>query len=222
MKTAYEELTADLKVMVARMAANQAEMLACPDNSEADVITLEESSEEMDATRLEANPEPTEAAVERQELFKEETSHDNIGSSENRCKDQRLAVRRRRGAKKRTRDSVGSLQKLSAARKRVILRAVPAVRKGQMRKGPGKNRTSRGAPEGWRLKNILQRGQECNVSIRNRGLKDHLCLQMRTTYNRIIRKTRKLTSLFDLLIATREINEKVWPPPKRKKELPTA
>jgi hypothetical protein len=70
MKAAYEELTADLKAMVAWMAANQTEMLACPDISEADVITFEKSSEEMDATRLEANPEETEAAVERQDLFK--------------------------------------------------------------------------------------------------------------------------------------------------------
>jgi hypothetical protein len=42
-------------------------------------------SEEMDATALKANPEATEAAVERPELFeKEEINLDNIGSSEDR------------------------------------------------------------------------------------------------------------------------------------------
>jgi hypothetical protein len=135
-------------------------------------------------------------------------------------------VRRRRGAKKRIRDSVGSRQKLSAACKRVIRRAVPAVRKGQMCKGPGKDHTTKGAPKGRRLKNIRRRCQECSVRIRNRGLKDQLCLWRERTYNRIIRKTSELTSLFDLLIATREINKNAFwmvrPPPKRKKELRTA
>jgi hypothetical protein len=53
------------------------------------------SSEEMEATNLEATSEETEAAVERQDLFKEETNFQNIGSSEDRCKDQRQVVRRR-------------------------------------------------------------------------------------------------------------------------------
>jgi hypothetical protein len=44
--------------------------VACPDISEGDVITSEDSSEEMEATDLEATLEATEAAVERQELFK--------------------------------------------------------------------------------------------------------------------------------------------------------
>jgi hypothetical protein len=57
--------------------------VACPDNSEGDVITFEKNSEEMDATRLEVNPEETEAAVERPELFeKEKTYAENIGSSD--------------------------------------------------------------------------------------------------------------------------------------------
>jgi hypothetical protein len=46
---------------------------------DADMDTFEESSEEMVATRLEANPEEPEGAVERQELFKEEINVDNIG-----------------------------------------------------------------------------------------------------------------------------------------------
>jgi hypothetical protein len=90
-------------------------------------------SEEMDATTLAANPEETEAVVERQDLFKEETNFDNIGSSEDRCKDELLVVRRLRGPNKRTQDSVGSRQKISAARKRVARRAIPALRKGLAR-----------------------------------------------------------------------------------------
>jgi hypothetical protein len=48
MKAAYEEVTADLRAMVAaRMAANQVEMFACPEEMEANV-----SSEKMEATNL--------------------------------------------------------------------------------------------------------------------------------------------------------------------------
>jgi sirohydrochlorin ferrochelatase len=108
-------------------------------------------SEEMDATTLEANPEETEAAVEPQDLIKEEINLENIGSSEDRCEEQRLAVRRRRGAKKRTQDSVGSRQKSSAGRKREISHAIPADRKGNVRKGPGNDGSARGAPKGRRL-----------------------------------------------------------------------
>jgi hypothetical protein len=74
---------------------------------------------------LEANPEVAEAVVERQELH--------------RC----MVVRRRRWAKKRTQNSVGFRQKLSAARKRHTLRAVPALRKGYVRKGLGKKKSTR-------------------------------------------------------------------------------
>jgi hypothetical protein len=134
----------------------------------------------------------------------------NIGSSEDRSGYRRLVLRHRRGAKKRIQDSVGSRQKSSAARKRVIRRAVSAVRKGNIRKGPGRDRTARGAPKGRRLENIRRRSQECSAGIRNRGLKDQLRLRMKRTSNRIIRKTSELTSLFDLLIATREINENTF------------
>jgi polyphosphate kinase 2 (PPK2 family) len=47
---------------------------------------------EMDATTLEATPEETEAPVERQELFKEKLNNENVGSSEDRSRYQRLAV----------------------------------------------------------------------------------------------------------------------------------
>jgi hypothetical protein len=126
--------------------------------------------------------------VERQKLRENEINVDNIASSEDRSGYQRLAVRRRQGAKKRPQDSVGSRQKTSAARKRVIRRAVSAVRKGQMRKCPGKDRTKRRAPKGRRLENIRRRGQECNIGLRNRGPKNQLHLRMRRTSSRNYRK----------------------------------
>jgi hypothetical protein len=101
-----------------RTTTCQVASMACPDNSEADVITFEQSSEEIDTTRTRlVNQEETEAAVERQELREEETYFDTIGSLADRCEDQRLAVRRHQEAKKQIQDSVGSQQKSSAAHK---------------------------------------------------------------------------------------------------------
>jgi hypothetical protein len=140
-------------------------------------------SEEMEATNLDATLEAAESAVERQKLRENEINADNTVSSEDRYGEQRLVVRRRRGAKKRTQDSVGSRQKVSAARKRVIRRAIPAVRKGNIRKGPGKDSTARRAPNGRRLVKIRRRGQECNIGIRNRDPKDQLRLWRTSSRN---------------------------------------
>jgi hypothetical protein len=86
--------------------------VACPEETDRTLCP-----EKIDVTRL-VNPETTEAAVERQELFNKETYSDNIGSPEDRSGYQRLAVRRRQGTKKLVQDSVGSRQNLFAARKR--------------------------------------------------------------------------------------------------------
>jgi hypothetical protein len=189
------------------------------------VITFEESSDEMEAMNLEATPEETEAAVERQELFKEEMNYDNNRSSEDRCKDQHLAVRRRRGAKKWSGDIVGSQQKLSAACKRVKRCAVPAGRKGQVRKGPGRNNVARGTSRRKTLEKGLRNNFECKNGTWDRDFKKRLWLRLKRTSERITRKPRELTSLLGLLFAIHEVNEmqfwKVWPPPKCKKELQT-
>jgi hypothetical protein len=239
MKASQERANAEVKALQAEFKAAYAEMearaVACPERFLASCRRIDilrrrndDLSDRDDVVsrrngrhKIGIYPGKTEAAVERQKLRENEINVDSIGSSEDRSGYRRLVVRRRRGAKKRTQDSVGSLQKLSAVRKRVIRHTVPAVCKGQMRKGPGKDRTTKGAPKRRRLKNIRRRDQECCVGIRTRGLKDQLCIRMKRTDNRITRKRSKLTSLFVLLIATREINEnafwKVRPPPKRKK-----
>jgi hypothetical protein len=183
----------------------------------------------MEATNLEATPEATEAAVEWQDLFKEEISLDNIGSSEDRCEDQRLAVRRRRGAKKRTQDSVGSRQKVSAARKQVIRRAIPAVRKGNILKGTSKNNAAKGASRGKMLVKRQQKSCECEDGRLDRDLKKQLSLRMRRTSGRNFRKPIQLEKkkrIFGSMNGLRKANKwtfwKVRPPPKCKKELQTA
>jgi hypothetical protein len=107
-----EEIKASLENMEARAVARHERSLAFLDGltSYGEGTTTWQTtqcSEEMEATNLEAMPEETEAPVERQELFEEEINFDTIGSSENRCEDQRLAVRRRRGAKKRPKTVLG-------------------------------------------------------------------------------------------------------------------
>jgi aspartate carbamoyltransferase catalytic subunit len=82
----------------------------CQWQMEADV-----SSEEMEATNLEATLEATQATMEQQDLFKGETYFDTIGSLEHQNGNQCLVMRHRQGEKKWMQDSVGSRQKSSAA-----------------------------------------------------------------------------------------------------------
>jgi hypothetical protein len=168
MKASQERASAEIKAAYAEMEMARLGGLTSHGKGTTTCQTeTTSSSEEMEATNLEATPEATEAAVERQELFKEETYSNNIRSSEDRCEEQRLVVRRRPGTKKRSQDSAGSKQKLSVAHKRVIRRAITAVRKGNIRKGPGKDSTARRAPKGRRLVKIRRRAQECNIGLRN-------------------------------------------------------
>jgi hypothetical protein len=161
MKAAQAEIKAAYAEMEARAEARHERFLARLDGLTSYGKGTTTCSEEMDATTLEANPEEIEAAVEWQDLFKREINVENIGSSEDRSGYQRLVVRRRRGANKRTQDSVGSRQKLSAARKRVVCRVIPAVRKGNIRKGPGRNSVERVRPKSQMLDKTQRNNSEC-------------------------------------------------------------
>jgi hypothetical protein len=130
LKATPAEMTADI---IAKIEASQKEILALFRGSRTygkgtTTCQTEMTScpEEMDATRL-VNPQEREPAVEQQKFRENEINAENIGSSEDWCKDRRLIVRHHRGAKKRSQDSVGSRQKLYAAHKRVICCAIPAV-----------------------------------------------------------------------------------------------
>jgi hypothetical protein len=56
----------------------------------------------LKVTDLEANPEATQAVMEKQEVRNEEMIVDAIGALEDRYRDRHLAVRRRQEPKKRT------------------------------------------------------------------------------------------------------------------------
>jgi hypothetical protein len=61
-----------------------------------------------------------------------------IGAAKDRPGEQRLAVKRHRQRKKQAQVNGGTRQKFAAARGRFTHRAVPAMRKGHVRRGPGK------------------------------------------------------------------------------------
>jgi hypothetical protein len=179
----------------------------------------------MEGTNLEA----TEAAVERQELREKGMNAENIGSSQDRYEDRRLVERRRRGAKKRIQDSVGSRQKLSAARKHIIRRAVPTMCKGQMRKVPGKDGTTMGAPKGRRLHKTHRVIPGCKTGIWGHSVKKQLHLWTEWTFNRAIRKTTRLEIAKRARLSTIELQDvndwtlwKLRSPPKHKKDVRTA
>jgi hypothetical protein len=98
---------------------------------------FEERLNKMDTTDLEANREKSEAAAVLQEVFNEEAEMETLGELEDRYGDQRPAVRRRGWPKKWTHGDGGSRQIMAAALGRFTRRAVPALRQGRSRRGPG-------------------------------------------------------------------------------------
>jgi hypothetical protein len=172
---------------------------AGPERMEDAIVTFEESSGKIEA-----------------ELRKGEMNVDNIESLEDRYGDRRLVVRRRRGAKKRIQDSVGSRQK-SALRKRLVCRAIPAMLKGNIRRASCRDSIRRGNQK-VRIFGKQQRTRsEYNKGINCRGARQQTRQRMRRTSNRKARKTTGLVRSADRL---REENSgtfwKIRSPTKRK------
>jgi hypothetical protein len=192
---------------------------------------VEARQEKMNAqmeARAEVRQERADARQEKANAdmkASQERANAEMKASQERASAEMKAVQAEIKAKKRIQDSVGSRQKLSASRKRVIRRAVPAVRKGKIRKCPSNDNVPRGASRKKTLEKRQRNNCECKNHRRNRDFKKRLCLRMNTTSERITRKRREL-SLFGLLFAIREVNKnafwKVRPPPKRKKDVLTA
>jgi hypothetical protein len=233
MKACLEELRSCGK----RTTACQVSSVVCPEKSkagpegrEAAVDTFEGSLNNIEITDVEAILEDIEVSVERLELLNNEINFDNIGSLEDRYGDRCLVVRRRRTAKKRTQDSVGSRQKLSAARKRLLIRrAVSALRKGNICKGPGRGNVGRGNSK-VRIFGKKQRTRsKYNKGIKDRGAKEQTRQRMRRTFDRTTRKTVRLEIDRRIVRSAVELkqmnNSAIWkirPPLKRKKSLSPA
>jgi hypothetical protein len=96
-----------------------------------------------------ANPEATEAAVERQELCNERLNGHTIRSLTDRYVDQHRVVRRQRLLMERTQGNCRSRKNVTASRSRKIRHAVPAMRKVNIRKGSDRDNLARKTPKGW-------------------------------------------------------------------------
>jgi hypothetical protein len=137
------------------------------------VDTFEGYSDKMEATNLQTNPEATEPLW----------SSRNCG-----C----LLVRRRQWAKKWAQESVGFRQKLSAARKRLILRVVPAIRKGNIQESPDRDRVGRGNPKVRTFVKKQRTSSEYNNGINGRRTREETRQRMWRTSDRTARKTIRL------------------------------
>jgi hypothetical protein len=82
----------------------------------------------------------TEAAAESREVPKGGTDEETSAGIEDRTGEQRLAVRRHRQRKKRAQVNGEPRQKFAAFHGRFTHLTVPALLKGHVRKGPGRNR----------------------------------------------------------------------------------
>jgi hypothetical protein len=72
---------------------------------------------------------------------------ETIGALEGRYGDRQLGVSRRQQSKKRTQGDGGSRKKLAAFRRRMTCRALPALRKGRVRKATGRGNVARDGRE---------------------------------------------------------------------------
>jgi hypothetical protein len=99
--------------------------------------------------KKEPAPEQRETVEEPQEVPEGATDEETLGATEDRASEQRLAVWRHGQLKKRDQVNGGPRQKFAAVRGRFTRRSVPALRKGGLRKGPGKKcRSGRKGQEG--------------------------------------------------------------------------
>jgi hypothetical protein len=147
----------------------------------------------------EPTPEETEAAEKPQEVPKRGTDEETSGGTKDRTGEQRLAVRRHRQRKKRAQVNGEPRQKFSAARGRFTRRAVPAMCKGHVRRGPGmKCRRSdiigRGKASGSRMEDRSLKKRRTKFNVVQGTPKDLTCEKRRRTrpeYNSSIRRLSK-------------------------------
>jgi hypothetical protein len=170
--------------MMAKMDAWLGKTEACQEATEA----CEERTEACLEQEKKPAPEEPKAMEEPQDVPIGETDKEAIGATEDRTRQQRLAVRHHRQRKKRARVNGGARQKFAAACGRFTRRAAPVLCKGGLWKGPAKkccsglkgqskasragtrgldkNNVERGTPEGRTCEKRRRTHPECNSGIR--------------------------------------------------------
>jgi hypothetical protein len=98
----------------------------------------DEKMEACQEKKKESTPKETEVVAEPEEVPKGGMDEETSGGTEGRTGEQRLATRRHRQRKKRAQENGGPRQKFAAFHGQPTRHFVPALRKGGLRKGPGK------------------------------------------------------------------------------------
>jgi hypothetical protein len=197
------------------------------------------------------NQVATEAVTERQETHAEVLNVDSVRSLNARCLNQQIKIQHHRKLKKRTQGNGESSKKLIAVHTRIIQRAVPAVRKGNMRKMPGNESTARRMPQSkMHLKFNMGRDNRVarkqlqpkrlrtsdkiirkHIEIKDQDLKKQLHSRTKKTFCRLSKKTvaRQMVMenrIVGSSIGLQDVGDwmfwKVRPPPKRNKAQETA
>jgi hypothetical protein len=229
--------------VMAKWCSRLGEVKACEGTTKALPETTEACPVKTRACleKNESAPEEIGAMTEPQGVPEGTTDKETSGATEDRGGEQRLAVRRHRRPKKRAQDNGGPLRKFAVARGRFTRRAVPALRKGQVRKGPGRTlggrMTDRGLKQ-WEAKNYAVQGTPKGRTFERRsrtqprrdcGMKDR-DMKQRPRLGRGRTFIEALGQTFGLEVvewtvgsSTRLRGPSIWklwecrPPPKRKR-----
>jgi hypothetical protein len=147
------EIKADNAEMMATMRRGEEEMIkaitgASQESTEACEVKVKALPEKTEACpevthacleeEKEPAPEESESVAEPEEVPERTTEQETGQVAEDRTGELRLAIKRRRQRKKRAQIDGEPRQKFAAFRGWLTRRAVPATRKGHVRKGPGK------------------------------------------------------------------------------------
>jgi hypothetical protein len=132
-RSGQEQLIAKLKADREEMTAWGTETKACQEATE----TCEENTEAF-LEKKESAPEEPKAVAETEEVPEGVTDEEAIGVTKDRSRNLRLAVKCRECLKTRTKCDYQLRQDCAATVGRPTCRFVPALRKGGLRKGPGK------------------------------------------------------------------------------------
>jgi hypothetical protein len=161
------ELDACIEMTKARMDINKRELMANLDKMDANQHNMEatirggqkktiksitgacqEATEPCEGVthacleKKEQAPEETEAMEKSWEVPEGAVDKEEFGATEDRAGELRLAVRRHRQWKKRAQENGGPRQKFADFHGWFTHRAIPALLKGHVRKGPSRNRRS--------------------------------------------------------------------------------
>jgi hypothetical protein len=132
-RSGQEQLIAKLKADREEMTAWGTETKACREATE----TCEGNTEAF-LEKKESAPEETKAVAETEEVPEGATDEEAIGVTEDQSRNLRLAVRCRGRLKTRTKCNGRLRQDCAATVRWPTCHFVPALRKGGLRKGPGK------------------------------------------------------------------------------------